>query len=234
VSLLRLYWLCSLFFMVLSGLVQAEPKITTVEAGGVKAVLIKPDKPIASLILLAGGDGRIGVFEQGGIAREGNQLVRTRLNYALKGFAVLVPDLGYDLEALVQFMRKIKGPVTVVGTSRGTLRAAYGIKSGARPDKVVFTSGFLSDASGDHENVMTILREADLLPKTLVIHHRNDNCRKTAPEGVKDFMTWTQNRAKLIWLEGGEEIGNPCEAQSFHGFRGIDQKVVESVAAFAR
>lgn len=232
--LLRFSWLSGLFFLGFIGLGQAEPKITTVEVGGVKAVLIKPDKPVASLILLAGGDGRIGVFEEGGIAREGNQLVRTRLNYAHKGFAVLVPDLGYDLEDLVQFMRKIKGPVTVVGTSRGTLRAAYGIKNGARPDKVVFTSGFLSDASGDRENVMTILGEADKLPKTLVIHHRHDNCRRTAPDGVKDFMTWTQNRAKLIWLEGGEEIGNPCEAQSFHGFRGLDQKVVESVAAFAR
>ena len=225
------YAAVSLFFHS-SG--HAEPKITTVETGGVKAALIKPAKPVGSLILLAGGDGRIGVAEDGEIAREGNQLVRTRMNYAQKGFAVLVPDSGYDLSELVHYMQAIKGPVTVVGTSRGTLRAAYGIKNGAKPDKLVFTSGFLSDASGDRENVMNILGDARALPKTLIIHHRNDNCRRTSPAGVKDFMTWTQNAAKFVWLDGGDEIGNPCEAQSFHGFRGIDQKVVDSVAMFAR
>ena len=231
---MRFSLLVSFFFLSFHGAGHSEPKVTTVEAGGVRAVLIKPTKPLGSLILLAGGDGRIGVGDNGEILRQGNQLVRTRMNYAEKGFAVLVPDLGYDLSALVDYMRHIKAPVTVVGTSRGTLRAAEGIKTGAKPDKVVFTSGFLSDASGHRENVMTILGDAQKLPKTLVIHHRQDNCRYTSPAGVKDFMTWTQNSVKLVWLEGGEEIGNPCEAQSFHGFRGIDQKVVESVALFAR
>ena len=231
---IRFFLVYSVFFLFSQSLGHAETKAMTVETGGVKAALLKPAKPIGSLILLAGGDGRIGVAADGEIAREGNQLVRTRQTYAQKGFAVLVPDIGYDLSEIVQYMRAIKAPVTVVGTSRGTLRAAYGIKNGATPDKVVFTSGFLSDASGDRENVMNILGNAQLLPKTLIIHHRTDNCRHTSPLGVKDFMTWTQNAAKLVWLEGGEEVGNPCEAQSFHGFRGIDQKVVESVTAFAK
>jgi hypothetical protein len=213
---------------------QTIPEISTVTTGGVKAVLIKPSKPVASIILLAGGDGNIGVLDAGIISRQGNQLVRTRQNYAEKGFAVLVPDIGYNLSELITFMRKIKAPVTVVGTSRGTIRAAQGLKNGAKPDKLVLTSGFLSDASGDRENVINILNDVNLLPKTLIIHHRNDHCRRTSPEGVNDFMIWAQNRAKLIWLEGGDEVGNPCEAQSFHGFLGIDQKVVEKISAFAR
>lgn len=225
---------CLSFFT--SGIAQAQkpPQIQTIEAGGVQAVLIKPAKPIGSIILLAGGDGRIGVGEDGAIARQGNQLVRTRLNYAKKGFAVLVPDLGYDLAALVDTMRSIKGPVTVAGTSRGTLRAAIGLKKGAKPDRLVLTSGFLSDASGDRENVMAILGDPQLLPKTLIIHHKNDQCRRTMPAGVPDFLNWAQQAAKVIWLEGGEETGPSCEAQSFHGFRGIDQKVVDAIAIFAR
>lgn len=206
----------------------------TVEVGGVNAVLIKPAKPVGSVILLAGGDGRIHVEADGAIKRQGNQLVRTRMNYAQKGFAVLVPDYGYSLAELVVFMQGIKRPVTVVGTSRGTQRAARGIDRGARPDRLVLTSGFLSDASGNSENVMSILEKPELLPPTLVIHHRFDRCRQTSPDGVPDFLAWSKGRAKVSWLEGGEETGPPCEAQSHHGFLGLDQKVVDLVAQFAR
>jgi hypothetical protein len=213
---------------------QASMAVTTVTVGGVDAVLITPAKPIGSVILLAGGDGRIHVEPEGVIKRQGNQLVRTRMNYAQKGFAVLVPDYGYNLADLVTTMQKIKRPVTVVGTSRGTQRAARGIAQGARPDRLVLTSGFLSDASGNSENVISILEKPELLPPTLVVHHRFDRCKQTMPAGVADFMAWSKGRAKLVWLEGGEESGPPCEAQSHHGFLGLDQKVVDQVAQFAR
>ncbi|NDH69065.1 MAG: alpha/beta hydrolase [Gammaproteobacteria bacterium] len=172
----------------------AQPQATTVSVGGVNAVLIKPSKPIGSLILLAGGDGRIGVEGSGTIKIQGNQLVRTRMNYAQKGFAVLVPDYGYNLSELVEYMLGIQKPVTVVGTSRGP----------------------------------------NLLPPTLVIHHRSDHCKHTLPSGVQDFVSWSKGKSKIVWLDGGEEVGNPCEAQSYHGFRGIDQKVVDLVAEFSR
>ena len=223
---------------------QVGPSVSTVAVGGVKAALIKPAKPVGSVILLAGGDGRIEVEEGGVIKRQGNQLVRTRMAYAQKGFAVLVPDRGYDLAALVDLMKTVKRPVTVVGTSRGTQWAAEGIAKGARPDRLVLTSGFLSDASTgeppgnarrrSEDNAITLLRTADLLPPTLVVHHRQDRCWVTSPAGVGPFIAWAQGKARVVWLEGGEENGNPCEAQGHHGFRGIDQKVVEVVSAFAR
>jgi hypothetical protein len=223
---------------------QVEPSLATVSVGGVQAALIKPAKPIGSLILLAGGDGRIGGGAGGVIARQGNQLVRTRMAYARKGFAVLVPDRGYDLTALVELMRTIKRPVTVVGTSRGTQWATEGVAGGAMPDKLVMTSGFLSEAStgeppGDirrrsEGNAISILGSPSLLPPTLVVHHRLDQCWLTSPAGVAPFIAWAHGKAKVVWLEGGDEIGNPCEAKGHHGFAGIDQKVVEAVAAFAR
>ena len=57
---------------------------------------------------------------------------------------MLVVDAGTPLAAAVQYMAAIKRPVTVIATSRGTLRAAQGIASGARPDALVLTSAFLS------------------------------------------------------------------------------------------
>ena len=243
---MRLAIISSLSLLLLAAPLHAqnEPSASTVQVGGVQAVLIKPAKPIGSIILLAGGDGRIGVEAGGAIARGGNQLVRTRMAYARKGFAVLVPDRGYELAPLVELMKGVKGPVTVVGTSRGTQWAAEGIAAGARPDKLVLTSGFLSDASmgeppgnlrrREERNAISLLGSRALLPPTLVVHHRQDKCWLTSPEGVAPFIAWSKGKAKATWLDGGEEVGNPCEARGHHGFAGIDQKVVEAVAAFAR
>ena len=210
-----------------------EPS-STIDVGGAKSVLIIPKNPVASVILLAGGEGNIGVGPDGFIERDGNQVVRTRTNYSERHFAVLVPDAGYDLSALVEYMKKIKRPVVVVATSRGTQRAAKGIVEGAKPDKLVLTSGFLSLESGAKNNVMTIVKDPALLPPMLIVHHRQDHCFVTKPEGVDPFIKWVGNKAKLVWLDGGEDGGDPCEAQSYHGFLGIDQKVVDVVSAFVR
>ena len=167
----------------------------TVSIGGVSAVLLKPQgQPLGSLVLMAGGDGRIGVGPGGTVARGGNQLVRTREAYAARGFAVLVPDLGVDVAAAVKYMAAIKRPVTLVGTSRGTQRAAEGIAAGARPDALVLTSGFLSPQSGEgvHRSVIVLLGSPSLLPRTLVIEHRHDGCHFTSPQGVAPFLAWSR------------------------------------------
>jgi hypothetical protein len=205
---------------------------STVKVGGVSAALLKPANPKGGIVLLAGSDGDIGVGPGGTIAREGNQLVRTRAAYAARGFAVLVPDCCADVAAAVQYMRSF-GKVTMVGTSRGTQRAAQGLAAGARPDRLVLTSGFLSDASGDTDNVMKTLGSPAALPPTLVVHHRQDGCARTQPAGVAPFLDWAKGRARVTWLDGGRSVGNPCRARSYHGFNGIDGQVVSAVAGFA-
>ena len=162
----------------------------------------------------------------------GNQLVRTRHAYAARGLAVLVADAGTDLKSAVDYMAAIKRPVTVIGTSRGTLRAAEGIARGARPDALVLTSGFLSPDSGSGSNVMSILGSPAALPRTLVIHHRQDSCRATLPAGVDPFIKWSAGRARVSWLTGGVEEGDPCQARGHHGFNGLDGQVVALAAGF--
>jgi hypothetical protein len=130
-------------------------------------------------------------------------------------------------------MSAIKRPVTLAGTSRGVQRAAQGLAGGARPDKLVLTSGFLSDKSGDTDNVMNTLGSPAILPPTLVVEHRHDDCRKTLPAGVDPFIAWAHGKAHAVWLDGGISEGDPCEAMAHHGFNGIDGKVVSVVAGFA-
>src|SRR5262249_13011631 len=97
----------------------------TVNIGASSAVLLGPKSPRASIILVPGGNGAIHPGPDGtihGLTR--NQLVRTRHAYASRGNAVLVVDAGVNLAEAVDYMARIKRPVTVVATSRGTIRAA--------------------------------------------------------------------------------------------------------------
>ena len=204
-----------------------------VDVGGSRAALIKPASPRGSVILMPGGDGRISVNSEGEVlSLIGNQLVRTRGSYASRGLAVLVVDAGVNLAAAVDYMAAIKRPVVVVATSRGTQRAAQGIAAGAKPDALVLTSGFLSPESGAGISVISILGSPERLPRTLVIHHREDGCRFTQPAGVDPFIKWSQGRARVAWVSGGPEIGDPCEAGGHHGFAGLDGQVVGLAGGF--
>jgi hypothetical protein len=151
-----------------------------------------------------------------------------------QNLAVLIADAGTDLTAAVSYMAAIKRPVTVVATSRGTLRAAHGIARGARPDALVLTSGFLTAESGGADNVQSILGSSNSLPPTLVIHHRRDACRMTLPAGVDPFVRWAAGKARVVWVEGGTSVGPDCEARAYHGFNGVDGRVVSAAAAFRR
>ena len=39
-------------------------------------------------------------------------------------------------------------------------------------------------------------------------------------------------RARVAWLSGGAEGGDPCEAAGHHGFAGLDGQVVSLAAGF--
>lgn len=205
----------------------AQPAGEVVSVGGSRALLIRPASPRGSVILMAGGNGQL-ILGPGGEVQSliNNSVVRTRGAFAARGYAALVVDAGIDLRQAVTFMARLARPVIVVATSRGTQRAAYGVAAGAKPDRLVLTSGFLSDDSGGRINMMSVLRNPSRLPPTVVVHHRQDGCRFTAPEGVEPFLRWAGARARVVWLSGGYNAGDPCGARSYHGFLGIEDQMV--------
>jgi hypothetical protein len=205
----------------------------TVSIGGSSAVLLRPAAPRASVILMPGSHGNIGAASGGQVTRlQGNSLVRNRASFRARGLAVLVVDGSVDLASAVEYMAKIKRPVTVIATSRGTQRAARGIAGGARPNALVLASGFLTNESGSSENVANILGSPTALPRTLVIHHRRDGCRVTQPAGVAPFIRWAGGKARVAWVDGGREQGDPCQAEGHHGFAGLDGQLVSLAAGF--
>jgi hypothetical protein len=231
----KLFWMNYFALAALLAVFAVAPALAdeTVNVGGSSAVLIRPKAPRASVILMPGGSGAIQAGDHGDIhGLQGNQLVRTRQAYAARGLAVLVADAGTDLKSAVDYMAAIKRPVTVIATSRGTIRAAEGIARGARPDALVLTSGLLSPESGSGNNVMSILGSPASLPRTLVIHHREDGCKLTMPAGVEPFIKWSAGRAHVRWVSGGADEGDPCEARAHHGFNGLDGQIVGMAAGF--
>jgi hypothetical protein len=196
-----------------------------VQVGGAMALLNKPAAPRASVILIPGGNGYLGVQADGSFnGLRGNQLVRTRKAYLAYGVASLTIDNGVNVAEAVAYMRKIARPVVVAGTSRGTLRVPDALP--AKPDGIVLTAGFL-------DNVKSQIGSPGALPRTLIVHHRRDGCRFTPPTAVEPFKAWGGARVRVVWMEGGSNSGNPCEARAHHGFNGLDGRVVSTVAQFA-
>jgi hypothetical protein len=192
---------------------------------GTDAVLDRPrGKPRGSIILMPGGNGSLGITSEGEITSlNGNSLIRNRRSFAAGGFATLSLSSSGSPASAIEAMKKIARPVIVVGTSRAGTRIHRALSA----DAIVITSGML-----DH--FQSNVGSPDALPPTLIVHHRHDGCRVTLPGLVEPFQQWAGGRARVVWLDGGPEGGDPCTGNSHHGFKGIDGKMVGAVLGFAR
>jgi hypothetical protein len=196
-----------------------------VKIGSAYALLNRAQSPKASVILIPGGDGVMGIQPDGTFSSlRGNQLVRTRKGYLAHGVATLTIDRGVAVPAAIAYMRTIAAPVIVVATSRGSLRVPGALA--AKPDGLVLTASFLGE-------VRSHIGSPDRLPRTLIVHHKQDGCRHTSPSGVQHFKAWGGAKVAVEWMEGGTNIGDPCQAKGYHGFNGLDARVVATVAQFA-
>jgi hypothetical protein len=217
-------------------------------------VAIAPDQPRATVILLAGGPGRVKIFDNGGIRNEGNFLVRSRSLFAQQQLATVVldapsdhdggmpasfrgtPDHVADLAAAIAWARdKWHKPVWLVGTSRGTQSAAHAAvalaNDGRGPDGIVLTSSILARSRRDPGIPVTEEPLAALKIPVLVVHHQDDPCPICAPSLLPQLKLPAAN-SKLIMEQGGVSTGDPCEAFSHHGYNGIEGAVVADIAAF--
>jgi hypothetical protein len=132
-------------------------------------------------------------------------------------------------------MRAIKGPVALVATSRSAISVATVMlrQSDALPDALVITSGMLrgeysAEAMGDPGRITV---------PVLLIAHRDDTCRVTAPSDMPLYarkLTGSRKVETLV-MTGGEPLrGDPCDTFGPHGFYGLDQQVVNAVATWLK
>lgn len=205
----------------------------------------------AALLLIPGGAGGIGLRD--GAPRSTNFLVRSRERFAAAGFDVAIlgkptdqadmdlafrasPEHVEDLKRVVERVHAASGkPVWLVGTSRGTVSAAAGaIGLGGAISGVVLTS---SITAPDEPNAVENLALDRVRVPVLVVHHQLDICPVTPPQEAHRIVDQLVNAPakKLLLVDGGGPAYGPhCEPMHFHGFVGMEQDVVDAIAAFVR
>jgi hypothetical protein len=70
----------------------------------------------------------------------------------------------------------------------------------------------------------------------LAVAHADDACAQTTPFDIPQFMQWYQSNGRPLSVEilsgGGPFTGDPCEALAQHGFAGLDNAVVLTIATW--
>ncbi len=224
-------------------------------------ILIAPDKPIASVILFAGGPGALNLTGASSMGwGEGNFLVRTRDKFAARGLMVAVIDApsdrrngmnaifrmsdnhAADIGVVAAYLKKqAPVPVWLVGTSMGTFSAAEGAIAG-KADGLVLTSTITHSnprwdiAKRQPDAVADMALDRITVP-ALIVANGEDSCAQSPPSGATKLKRALTHAAKVdvVMLSGGlPPRSEPCEAKSRHGYFGIEDKAVGAIADFIK
>lgn len=225
-------------------------------------ILMKPEKPVAALLLFAGGHGSLNLTSATTMKwGAGNFLVRARRHFVDQGFLVVVLDAptdqrggmsaifrmsqnhASDIGAVVQHVRKLADvPVWMVGTSMGTFSSARGAIGVAGVNGLVLTSTLTrSDPKwaikNTHPDGVASMALGQVKVPTLIMSHVKDGCEKTpAGDSAKLKARLTSSpRVEVKLLDGGSPAkSDPCEAFAPHGFFGIEKQAISEIAAFIK
>jgi len=193
-----------------------------VQIGDKEAILHQPPNPRASAVLVPGKGGVI----------PNDPLLRNQAALNAKGIATLTVPHGTSLIQAVDYMRKVKAPVALIGVSAGVSFAARGVGRGAKPDTLVLISGALMSPGTRPVPAQELLKTPTVLPPTLVMANRKDACDVTPVAAVEPFVAWSQGRATVQWIGGRGSERDPCGPDSAHGFMGADAEVVDGIVRF--
>ncbi len=225
-------------------------------------ILIKPAKPVASVILFAGGHGALGLRSASSMKwGSGNFLVRTRDKFAAHDLMVAVADApsdqqegmnaifrmsgahGGDIGAVADYLKKQAAvPVWVVGTSMGTFSAAEGAIAAKNVDGLVLTSTITRAmpqwkiARSHRDGVASMPLQKVTVP-ALIVSHVADGCDVTPAADAPKLRKGLANAksVEVILLSGGAPPRSvPCEAMSQHGFLGIEEQAIDAIAKFIK
>ncbi|MBM3359051.1 MAG: alpha/beta hydrolase [Betaproteobacteria bacterium] len=211
-----------------------------------------PGKTLALAVLFSGGDGKLDLPAwRGNTLRErGNFLVRSRQLFVDRGVATAVVGAptdhadgmpnsfrkhemhAQDVQAVIgDLKRRFAGaPVFLIGTSMGTVSAAYvGRALAAQLAGVALTaSAFVaSGRRSAHGDSNLAGFDFDSIKAPLIfVHHSEDGCGTTPYAEARRHS----GRHPLISVTGGHPPHTgPCEALSAHGFLGREEPTVDAI-----
>ena len=209
-------------------------------------------QPEAVALLYVGAGGHISLRREEGEAKFSarNFLPRSSAEFTRNGLLPVVMDApsdqvelteGYrmsaeqtvDARAVVKELKQRYPtlPVYLVGTSRGTISAAYlGRDLGDEVAGVVLTSTMFG--SSNPRRQAPTLRGFDyarIKARLLFVHHREDACEHTPYASAARLAP----RYALVSVKGGKPAeSGPCEPFSAHGYFGKEAETVGAIAAW--
>lgn len=208
-----------------------------------------PGPPVADLVLFPGASGRIGLWRDPKTHND-DFLVRTRDGFAAQGFEVAVIDapsdrrkdglVGWrgsdahrqDIAAVIRWLTaRTRRPIWLVGTSRGTISAAF-LGASLPVEGVVMSSSVTRPGK---RGPMTVLDAplARIKVPVLLVANRDDTCPVSPPDGAQAIKA-RLTAAPMVRIEmfaGGDAPRSaPCRALSRHGYVGIEARVVNTIA----
>jgi len=220
-------------------------------------VLVEPDTPpLANVILLVGGTGKLELWRRNKPLPldRGNFLSRTRRMFARHGLVTALVDVPSDwhddglvgtrhttehradIEAVVRWMKgRANLPVWLVGTSRGSVSVAH-LAATLPIDGAVFSASVTRPSKRRNATALDGKLEAVTVP-VLIVHHRDDDCAVTPSSDVHMILDRLKNAAavEVMMFSGGRsEDDNGCRAMTYHGFLGIEDRVVAGIAGWIR
>jgi hypothetical protein len=183
----------------------------------------------------------------------GNFLVRARRHFLEGGFLTVVVDapsdhlsgpFSHEFRASTPYGEDIRGVVeavagrygeldwTFAGHSEGAVGATHAGRMAAPLVKRVILASALTSPNFQGPG-LSLSDVRSLTVPVLWVHHRNDPCRATP---YSTAQAWAEAmHAPLLTVTGSKDArGDPCKAQSEHGFAGMEEKTVKAMVAWIR
>ena len=198
-------------------------------------------------ILFNGGYGEVGLLSRCSPSPGANFLVRSRQLFVDRGVATAVIDVPSDnrmmsdsfrmsrrhMDDVAAVLRDLRArlpqaKIFLVGTSRGTVSAAYaGAALGGEVAGVVLSSSMFNaprDGAG-----LAGFDYARIAAPLLFVHHAADDCRYTPYAAAASLG----QRYALITVHGGKPPrSGPCDPFHAHGYFGKEAETVEAISAW--
>ena len=186
----------------------------------------------AVLLLVSGAasaQSKVAILMPGSAgAVPGDFLVRNKDRIGGKGVTTIVTTSSSEAASIARAESAKGAKVVLVGMSRGAVDVAAALAQGAKVSGLVIVSGMYREAQSR-------LGSPALLPRTLVIHNKNDTCRFTLPEFATEFAAWSGGRASIRWVNvEGPPVPKVCGPFGAHGFYRKDGGAVGAINGFIR
>jgi dienelactone hydrolase len=202
-----------------------------------------------ALIMFPGGSGYNHFGTSDGLISKGdNFLVRTSPDFAKKGLLVVVVDSPSDRHAQgmdddfrtskthLQDITKVVDYLTakgyrsiyLVGTSRGTISAAY-IGAELKHSNI---AGLILTSTMSYSKFLRWIALDKVTCPVLIVHNSEDSCKtcpfREASGMIKVFKN--SSRVDFVSVNGGSyPQSGPCEPLSPHGYFGIESEIIGEI-----